>query len=196
METKIFKTREDFLNREDKDVNGVSEEFAKDYPDYEKKNETNEACWNCSDCSCCSDCSGCRGCSDLGFKHDIKAEKDVTNETTSEIASRSSFPGVPIIENIRQKILEAVTAIDHKLEMGSWHVCETTHCRAGWVVQLAGNEGFELERKTSTQFAAMRIYKNSSDIRVSPNKFFDSDEVAMEDIKACAEKEIEANNKK
>jgi hypothetical protein len=75
------------------------------------------------------------------------------------------------------------------LDMGSWHTCDTTHCRAGWVVHLAGEAGRKLEDHTSTQFAAMQIYKASSDIRVSPPRFFETNEVAMADIKRCAEEE-------
>ena len=64
--TQIFKEWIDFHNREDKTLNGVSEEFAKENPNFEKDNESNKACWNCSrcsDCSVCSDCSDCSGCS-------------------------------------------------------------------------------------------------------------------------------------
>jgi hypothetical protein len=71
--------------------------------------------------------------------------------------------------------------------MSSWHTCSTTHCRAGWVVMLAGEEGKELEKKTSTLFAAMTIYRKSSDIPVHIPRFFDTNEKAMEDIKKCAE---------
>ena len=73
--------------------------------------------------------------------------------------------------------------------MSAWHTCETTHCRAGWVVTLAGEKGKELEKKTSTLFAAMMIYKESSPIRVLPARFFDSNIKAMDDIKRCAELE-------
>jgi len=73
--------------------------------------------------------------------------------------------------------------------MDSWHTCDTTHCRAGWVVFLAGEPGRVLENHTSTQFAAMQIYKASSPIRVSPTRFFETNEVAMADIKKCAEEE-------
>ncbi len=74
--------------------------------------------------------------------------------------------------------------------MSKWHTCNTTHCRAGWVVTLAGEKGKELEEKTSTLFAAMMIYKASSPIRVSPTRFFEKNDVAMADIKKCAELEI------
>jgi hypothetical protein len=95
----------------------------------------------------------------------------------------------PILEKIHQKVLEAVSCNGNKLEMSNWHICETTHCRAGWVVFLAGDAGRELERITSTEFAAKQIYKASSPIRVSPNQFFASNERAMEDIIRCAELE-------
>jgi hypothetical protein len=35
----------------------------------------------------------------------------------------------------------------------------------------------------------MQIYKASSDIRVSPVRFYETNEVAMADIKRCAEEE-------
>jgi hypothetical protein len=74
--------------------------------------------------------------------------------------------------------------------MNDWHTCDTTHCRAGWVVHLAGEAGYKLERQTSTAFAAMQIYHASSpNIPVSPTRFYESNEVAMTNIKECAEKE-------
>ena len=97
---------------------------------------------------------------------------------------------IPIIENIHQKVLEA-TSKEGALNMDDWHTCDTTHCRAGWVVFLAGKEGKDLESQTSTEFAAIQIYKKSSDIRVSPNKFYIKNEASMEDIKRCAKEEIE-----
>jgi hypothetical protein len=95
---------------------------------------------------------------------------------------------VPVIENIHAKVLNAVNN-PNALNMGTWHTCDTTHCRAGWVVNLAGKEGYELEEKTSTAFAAMQIYKASSKIRVSPNRFYETNEIAMADIVRCAELE-------
>jgi len=74
--------------------------------------------------------------------------------------------------------------------MEEWHTCDTTHCRAGWVVQLAGKKGKELEERTSTIFAALMIYKKSSEIRVSPTRFFENNEAALADMKRCAEMEL------
>lgn len=95
---------------------------------------------------------------------------------------------MPVVENIHSKILEVVSE-PGTLRMDTWHTCDTTHCRAGWAVHLAGEAGYELEGKTSTQFAAMQIFKASSKIRVSPVRFFESDRIAMEDIQRCADEE-------
>ncbi len=74
--------------------------------------------------------------------------------------------------------------------MSSWHTCDTTHCRAGWVVVLAGDAGKSLEKATSTEFAAKQIYKASSLIKVSPTRFYETKEKAMADIIRCAEEEL------
>ena len=87
-------------------------------------------------------------------------------------------------------VLDAVTPPEHTLKMDTWHTCGTTHCRAGWVVHLAGKAGYLLEKQTSTCFAAMMIYKHSSqDIKVSPLRFFETNEIAYADIVRCAEDE-------
>ena len=96
---------------------------------------------------------------------------------------------IPVIPNIHGVLLDAVKSKPHSLEMGAWHTCGTTHCRAGWITRLAGEAGKKLEGQTSTEFAAMQIYKASSPIRVSPVRFYESNEVAMRDIKRCAEEE-------
>lgn len=62
METQIFKSYEDFLNRPDKTVNGVSEDFAKANPNYGDDNSNNTGCWNCSECRNCKDCEWCKRC--------------------------------------------------------------------------------------------------------------------------------------
>ncbi len=96
---------------------------------------------------------------------------------------------VPVIENIHARVLEAVTATPDALNMETWHSCETTHCRGGWVVEIAGEAGKKLEKETSTLFAAMQIYRASSPITVSPTRFFEPNEAALDDMKRCAERE-------
>jgi hypothetical protein len=72
------------------------------------------------------------------------------------------------------------------LDMGSWHTCETTHCRAGWVVQLAGDEGRALEAFHNTDLAARLIYE-ASGYKINPARFHDSNTVAMADMKRLAD---------
>ena len=69
--------------------------------------------------------------------------------------------------------------------MNGIHTCETTHCRAGWAVHLAGEAGYALEKRTSWLFAAQQIYK-ASGYEISPVRFYDSNEAAMADMKRLA----------
>ena len=70
--------------------------------------------------------------------------------------------------------------------MRDWHTCENTHCRAGWCVTLAGEEGKKLEAFHNTELAAMLIYK-ASGYRINPARFYDTNEDALADMKLLAE---------
>ena len=73
--------------------------------------------------------------------------------------------------------------------MSDWHTCDTTHCRAGWVVTLAGKAGKKLERYWDTYHAAWLIYKTSDpNIKGRPD-FYASNEDALADMKRLAEME-------
>lgn len=167
MKTKIYKDYYEFSQRENRDENGVSQEFAKNNPDFERENIANKSCWNCS------------GCSDL---KNAKPEEAISAE------KKESIFDYPVIPNIHQRVFEETTK-ENALDMSDWHTCDTTHCRAGWVVFLAGEKGKKLESETSTLFAAMQIYNAYSEIKVSPTQYFKKNEEAMEDIKRCAELE-------
>ena len=129
-----------------------------------------KGCSDCSDCSGCSYCLGCSRCS--GLKENAPV----------------AMPPVPIIPNIHKAVYAAVTATPDSLNMADWHSCDTTHCRGGWVVHLAGEAGKKLEQATSTLFAAQQIYKASGH-SISPVRFFDNNEDAMADMKKLAEQE-------
>jgi hypothetical protein len=76
--------------------------------------------------------------------------------------------------------------------MNDWHTCDTTHCRAGWVVHLAGKDGEKLEKILSTPMAALKIYRENSNLKVRLPDFYKTNEEAMQDIKRLAE--LEKNN--
>jgi hypothetical protein len=72
--------------------------------------------------------------------------------------------------------------------MSTWHTCEKTHCRAGWVVTLAGSAGRELEDFYNTELAAMLIYDASAPgFKINPARFYDKNEDALADMKRLAE---------
>ena len=198
MNTQIFENHKAFTERENKSVNGVSPEFAAENPEWDIESE-NKGCWNCSHCSRCYGCYGCYGCSHCSHCSDCSHCSRCYGCYGCSLCSRCSrcsdcsgdkktTNSHPIIDSIHSKILEAVS-IEGALSMADWHTCETTHCRAGWVVHLAGEAGKALEKETSTAFAAMMIYKASSKITVPPTRFYDTAEKALADIKRCAELE-------
>ncbi|GAB2959192.1 hypothetical protein GCM10027048_28130 [Hymenobacter coalescens] len=206
--TRIYPTFRDFLQREDTSLNGVSPEFAAQHPDYAAQNATNTGCYDCSGCSDCSRCSGCSDCYDC---YDCSYCSDCSRcsycygcydcsgcSGLSNNAPRA-LPAVPVIANIHQQVLAAVSK-PGALNMSSWHeseavneegaYCGTTHCRAGWVVALAGKAGRDLEQRTSTLFAAMQIYRASAPgIPVSAASFYESNDLALADMRRCAELE-------
>ncbi len=74
--------------------------------------------------------------------------------------------------------------------MDSFHTCEKTHCRAGWITTLAGEAGKNLESRFDTVVAAMKIYDASSSLpKVSPVRFFEDNETALADMKRMSDLE-------
>ncbi len=97
---------------------------------------------------------------------------------------------IPNIENIHQKVFAAASSSENALDMSQWHKCETAHCRAGWVIHLAGEEGYKLEEKLgSTPLAAALIYQKSDpDLERVPD-FYATNVLALKDMKKRAEAE-------
>ena len=92
---------------------------------------------------------------------------------------------VPVIDNIHQAVL-AACSVEGALDMYAWHTCETTHCRAGWVVTLAGEAGKRLEGKIGTPTAAMFIYIASDPTLDRLPDLYCGNEDAMEDMRRLA----------
>ena len=88
--------------------------------------------------------------------------------------------------DLDQKLYAAVS-VEGALDMSTWHTCGTTHCRAGWIVTLAGEEGARLESFHDTPLAAQLIYRESTGRNLNPARFFDSNEDALEDMRKLAE---------
>jgi hypothetical protein len=102
-------------------------------------------------------------------------------------AAETVNASIPSIPNIHKVLYEAVSQ-PKALNMLDWHTCETTHCRAGWIVTLAGEAGRKLEAFHNTALAAQLIYRESGYL-INPCRFYDNNEEAMADMKRLAEAE-------
>lgn len=147
------------------------------------------SCTSCRDCSCCTDCSHCSdcfsccGCTDCtGCTGCIACRSSDGNDNESQ-----PLP-VPIVPDLHRRVAEAVGRVGDALDMAYWHTCDTIHCRAGWVIHLAGDEGAALESQFGPVLAAMKIYDASCPgYKINPARFYEDDEAAMNDIRKCAE---------
>ena len=104
------------------------------------------------------------------------------------VLNGADLSGAPKIENIHQKVYAAASA-PGALDMGDWHICDTTHCRAGWVTHLAGEEGSTLENRIGTAAAATLIYLASDPAIDRMPNFYCGNYEALEDMKRMAEAE-------
>jgi hypothetical protein len=115
-------------------------------------------------------------------KHEEPADR---KERLAQRAARfrERNPTVPVVEALDAKMLAVIESGQGHLDMSSWHKCQTTHCRAGWAITLAGDAGKALEAERGPQRAGAMIYRASTG-RIP--HFFATQERAMEDIRACA----------
>jgi uncharacterized protein YjbI with pentapeptide repeats len=99
----------------------------------------------------------------------------------------ANLRGAPVIEDIHARVYAAASQ-PGALDMGNWH-CGTSHCRAGWVVTLAGKEGLDLEAKIGTPAAAMAIYMASDPERWATERlpdFYCDNATALADMARMA----------
>lgn len=94
---------------------------------------------------------------------------------------RRRHPEVPVIPDLDKRILELVSSDIGAFDMSLWHTCETTHCRAGWAIVLAGEAGRALELHYGPATAGRMIYLASTGRSAH---FFTTTEHALRDIQA------------
>ena len=89
---------------------------------------------------------------------------------------------VPVVPDLHKR-MEEVTRGAGVFDMAEWHSsCGTSHCRAGWAIELAGKAGKELEAEVGPFLAGCQIYKASTGY--APH-FFATTEHARKDIERC-----------
>jgi len=104
---------------------------------------------------------------------------------------------VPSVPDIHQQVFAAASQ-PGALDMSRWH-CGTAHCRAGWVVTLAGEAGKALENRMGTAGAAMAIYLKSDPARWGKSSderlpdFYCQNSEALADMKRMADEESAAS---
>jgi len=135
-------------------------------------------CENCTNCRDCSDCSGCSVCSVCRDCRDCSGKIKNTGE--------NKLPTVPLIPDFH-KAIYAAASHPGSLAMENVHTCENTHCRGGWMIALAGNDGTEMEDYWGWEMAAMLIYKANTGVPINPCRFYDSNADALKDMKRLAE---------
>lgn len=91
---------------------------------------------------------------------------------------------VPVVPAIDATILAAIEA-GGRLDMAAWHASETTHCRAGWAIRLAGPAGAGLEQAHGTAIAGTFIYAASRPGLPIPD-FYASTSEALFDLRMAA----------
>jgi hypothetical protein len=64
----------------------------------------------------------------------------------------------------------AAALVEGALDMGSWHTCETTHCLAGWAIQLSGAAGRIFEATTSPSVAGSILMPSASHLFFAGNE--------------------------
>ena len=96
---------------------------------------------------------------------------------------RAKHQDVPVVPDLDRRILEVIDSGKGALNMGAWHSCTTTHCRAGWSIHLAGEAGYALEERHGPALAGHMIYMASTGRTAH---FFASNERALEDIRRRA----------
>ena len=109
---------------------------------------------------------------------------DLSGADLSGADLRENLKGIPVVPNIDAAILAAVEN-GGNLNMSTWHSCETTHCRAGWAITLAGAGGAALEWALGSAAAGALIYAASRPGKPIPN-FYDTNEGALADMRAAA----------
>jgi uncharacterized protein YjbI with pentapeptide repeats len=102
----------------------------------------------------------------------------------SDISGVTGLPDAPVVVDLDWRIADAITdkCLGDALEMQVWHsFCGTAHCRAGWAITLAGNEGKDLELRYGPSVAGALVYYASTGRGQIPN-WRQSNREAMDDI--------------
>ena len=104
----------------------------------------------------------------------------------ADLAGANLRGAIPAVPDIDAAILAAIGDEPARLDMSAWHKCGTTHCRAGWAITLAGEQGAALEANVGPAAAGALISAVSRPTMRVPNFYTHSDAV-MQSLRDDAE---------
>jgi hypothetical protein len=140
---------------------------------------------------------------DANLKRVILWRADLTNANlTGASLKNAKLPSAPAVEGLHQKMLVAIEAEPGAFSMdiqrsegggGCSDACTIKHCRAKWVVDLAGAEGYALEEIAGLSLASALITLASCPWLKRVPDWHASAEKALVDIRRCAEIECSMN---
>jgi hypothetical protein len=84
--------------------------------------------------------------------------------TDEKLCDRFCIPlqVIPKVAEPYSQIRDILATNSGRLYMGIWHsACGSAHCLAGWVIHLAGDDGYELEGRVGPDKAARMILLKS-----------------------------------
>jgi hypothetical protein len=113
------------------------------------------------------------------------ANLSMADLTRANLSGANLRRAVPVVPHIDATILREIEAHRIALRMSSYHTCETTHCRAGMAIHLAGPDGYGLEAVMGSSAAGALIYAMSRPNKPVPD-FYADNGTAMADIVRCA----------
>ncbi len=109
----------------------------------------------------------------------------------ADLKGAKGLPDAPVVENLFTAIKSSLDAKDFTLEMKSYHgKCGSTHCVCGSAIHLAGQSGYELQKRYGPSVAGALIINASCPyLNGKVPNFEASNEDALKFINECAEKE-------
>jgi hypothetical protein len=126
----------------------------------------------------------------------LKTVKKTTNRYDKYGLSETIDVKVPLLPYLNTKVLSAVLDNGNKLEMSIWHVCKTTHCRAGWTIHVCGKQGYDLEKEIGDEEKTAELILRTNYPDKELPHFYANNDTGMECLLEDAKEDYENRTRK
>lgn len=125
---------------------------------------------------------------DLSDSNLYGADLENTDFKGANLTGVIGLPSIPVVADLDRKILQILDNGLGKLDMRDYHtddatICNTTHCLAGFAIDLAGSAGYVLEDQIGSSAAGAFIYFVSTG---QVPDFFTDNDTALHDLRVRA----------